>query len=51
MMTQEVKNKIFAKVQVEELLQNKVFVDIIMRRYMRESIHDLMFREVPVMES
>ena len=45
MMKQEVRDKIFAKTQVEELLQNKGFIDIIMPRYMRESIHDLMYRE------
>ena len=37
--------KINDKRQAEALLQNKDFVDIILVRYMKESIHDLMFRE------
>ena len=31
--------------KAEKLLQNKEFVDIILGRYMKESIHDLMYRE------
>jgi len=33
------------KRKAESLLQNKEFVDIILVRYMKDSIHDLMFRE------
>ncbi len=33
------------KSKVERLLQNKDFVDIILERYMRDTIHDLMYRE------
>ena len=31
--------------KVNSLLQNKDFVDIILVEYMKESIHDLMYRE------
>ena len=33
------------KRQVEELLQIKAFKDIILKEYMNDSIHELMFRE------
>ncbi len=33
------------KQKAERLLQNQEFIDIILVRYMNESIHELMFRE------
>ena len=42
---QESRDKIFRKAQMEELLQNKAFKDIILNKYMNESIHELMYRE------
>jgi len=39
------REKINNKSKVERLLQNQDFVDIILKSYMNESIHELMFRE------
>lgn len=39
------REKIHNKSKVERLLQNQDFVDIILKSYMNESIHELMFRE------
>jgi len=39
------REKIDNKSKVERLLQNQDFVDIILKSYMNESIHELMFRE------
>ena len=39
------RSKIDDKRKVERLLQNQDFVDIILKSYMNDSIHELMFRE------
>jgi len=41
----ETLSKIEDKRLVEELLQNKAFKAIILNRYMKDSIHELMYRE------